>query len=53
MTDETNTEIISGLTEGQLVVVSMEQTTASAAKKDSAGTQSSPFMPKRPGSTKK
>ena len=53
MTDETNTEIISGLAEGQLVVVSMEQTTASAAKKDSAGTQSSPFMPKRPGTTKK
>ncbi|MFN8133709.1 MAG: efflux RND transporter periplasmic adaptor subunit [Bacteroidales bacterium] len=53
MTDETKIEIKSGLKEGQLVVVSMEQTTASAAKKDSAGTQSSPFMPKRPGSTKK
>lgn len=53
MTDETNTEIISGLTEGQLVVVSTEQTTASAEKKNSAGAQSSPFMPKRPGSTKK
>ena len=50
MTDETNVEIISGLTEGQVVVVSMEQVNASDAK---AETASSPFMPKRPGSSTK
>jgi HlyD family secretion protein len=50
MTDETNVEIISGLKEGQVVVVSMEQVKASEAK---AETASSPFMPKRPGSSTK
>jgi HlyD family secretion protein len=50
MTDETSVEIISGLKEGQVVIVSMEQVKASVAKTQSA---SSPFMPKRPGSGKK
>lgn len=50
MTDETNIEIKTGLNEGDLVVVSMAKTKASEAK---AETTSSPFMPKRPGSTKK
>jgi HlyD family secretion protein len=50
MTDETNVEIISGLKEGQVVVVSMDQVKASAAKTEAA---SSPFMPKRPGSSGK
>jgi HlyD family secretion protein len=50
MTDETNVEIISGLKEGQVVVVSMEQVKASEAKTETA---SSPFMPKRPGSSTK
>jgi len=50
MTDETNVEIISGLKEGQVVVVSMEQVKASAAKTEAT---SSPFMPKRPGSSTK
>ncbi len=51
MTDETNVEIISGLKEGQVVIVSMDQVKASAAKTQAT---SSPFMPKRPsGSTKK
>jgi HlyD family secretion protein len=50
MTDEINVEIISGLKEGQKVVVSMEQVKASEAKTETA---SSPFMPKRPGSAKK
>lgn len=50
MTDETNTEIKTGLNEGDLVVVSISKTKASEAK---AETASSPFMPKRPGSTKK
>lgn len=50
MTDETNTEIISGLKEGELVVISADKTPTSAAKSSAA---SSPFMPKRPGSTKK
>ena len=48
MTDETSVEIISGLNEGQLVVVSMDKVKASAAKTEAA---SSPFMPKRPGSS--
>lgn len=51
MTDETYVEIILGLKEGQVVVVSVDQVTASAVKTQAA---SSPFMPKRPGnSTKK
>jgi len=50
MTDETKVEIISGLKEGQVVVVSMDQVKTSTAKTESA---SSPFMPKRPGSSKK
>ena len=51
MTDETSVEIILGLKEGQVVVVSVDQVTASAVKTQAA---SSPFMPKRPGnSTKK
>ena len=48
MTDETSVEIISGLKEGQVVVVSMDQVKASEAKTETA---SSPFMPKRPGSS--
>ena len=50
MTDETNTEIISGLKEGELVVISADKVATSAVKSSAA---SSPFMPKRPGSTKK
>jgi HlyD family secretion protein len=51
MTDETNTEIVSGLKEGDLVVISMQQTKSSAVAAESTGAQS-PFMPKRPGSKK-
>jgi len=50
MTDETTLEIISGLKEGDLVVLSMSEITSAEAKTETA---SSPFMPKRPGSTKK
>lgn len=50
MTDETTMEIISGLREGDQVVLSMSQITSAEAKTETA---SSPFMPKRPGSTKK
>ncbi len=50
MTDETNVEIISGLNEGQVVIVSMEQVNTSEAKVQAA---SSPFMPKRPSSSTK
>jgi HlyD family secretion protein len=50
MTDETSVEIKSGLKEGQLVVVSADQVKASAAKTEAT---SSPFMPKRPGNSKK
>lgn len=53
MTDETSTEIISGLAEGDEVVISMKQLDASAAKQETTTTQSSPFMPKRPSSSKK
>lgn len=51
LTDETNVEIKEGINEGELVVVSMEQLTAKAAKTAAAST-SSPFMPKRPGQKK-
>jgi HlyD family secretion protein len=51
LSDETNVEIKSGLKDGELVVVSMEQLTAKAAKTVAAST-SSPFMPKRPGQKK-
>jgi len=52
MTDETNVEIKSGLKEGYLVVISIEQAKAAVAKAKSSSTQS-PFMPKRPGGSKK
>ncbi len=48
ITDETNVEIKSGLNEGELVILSMEQSTVSQAKSDDSATKS-PFMPKRPG----
>lgn len=50
MTDETTLEIISGLIEGDQVVLSMSENTSAEAKTETA---SSPFMPKRPGSAKK
>jgi len=50
MTDETSVEITSGLKEGQVVVISMDRVKASEATTESA---SSPFMPKRPGSSTK
>ena len=50
MTDETTLEIISGLKEGDQVVLSMSEITSAEAKTETA---SSPFMPKRPGSAKK
>jgi len=50
MTDETTLEIISGLIEGDQVVLSMSEITSAEAKTETA---SSPFMPKRPGSAKK
>lgn len=50
MTDETTLEIISGLKEGDLVVLSMSEITSAEAKTETA---SSPFMPKRPESAKK
>lgn len=48
ITDETDTEVVSGLKQGDLVVVSMQKTKASSAV--STGENRSPFMPKRPGS---
>lgn len=50
MTDETSVEILSGIKEGQQVIVSMDQVAGSAVKTEAT---SSPFMPKRPTSTKK
>jgi HlyD family secretion protein len=48
ITDETDVEVLSGLKEGDLVVVSMQKIKASAAASNSESR--SPFMPKRPGS---
>jgi HlyD family secretion protein len=49
ITDETDVEVISGLKEGDLVVVSMQKTKASAVAESDTESRS-PFMPKRPGS---
>lgn len=52
LTDEVNTEVLSGLKAGDEVIIGMIK--SSAAKAETAnGISSSPFMPKRPGSTKK
>jgi HlyD family secretion protein len=50
MDDDINTEIISGLKEGEEVITSMEQQTASTAKKAAA---SNPFMPRPPGANRR
>ncbi len=52
VTDEINYEVVNGLAEGEEVVISLTSTTA----QQSGGTSSaarSPFMPQRPGSTKR
>lgn len=48
--DDINTEIISGLKEGEEVITSMEQQTAATVKKAAA---SNPFMPRPPGANRK
>lgn len=47
LTDGTNTEIKKGLNKGELVVVSMEQSSSKAVEKDNTTTRS-PFLPQRP-----
>jgi len=49
-TDGINTEILSGLNENERVILEMKQLTAGERP---AGTETSPFMPQRPGSEKK
>jgi HlyD family secretion protein len=52
ISDETNVQIIKGLTDGEEVIISMSNASGSdnsGGKKQS----SSPFMPKRPGGSKK
>ncbi len=51
-TDGINTEILSGLNEKDQVVEEMTEVSANVSTKDSAQ-ETSPFMPKRPGSEKK
>jgi HlyD family secretion protein len=48
--DDINTEIISGLKEGEKVITSMEQQTAATVKKAAA---SNPFMPRPPGANRR
>lgn len=48
--DDINTEIISGLKEGDEVITSMEQQTAATVKKAAAG---NPFMPRPPGANRR
>ena len=48
--DDINTEIISGLKEGEEVITSMEQQTLATLKKAAA---SNPFMPRPPGANRK
>lgn len=50
MDDDINTEIISGLKEGEEVITSMEQQTAATAKKAATG---NPFMPRPPGANRR
>jgi HlyD family secretion protein len=52
MTDEINTEVINGLKKGDEVIVGITKSITAKAE-TSNGISSSPFMPKRPGSTKK
>jgi HlyD family secretion protein len=49
MDDDINTEIISGLKEGEEVITSMEQQTAATVKKAA----SNPFMPRPPGANRR
>ena len=51
VTDEIHYEVISGLNEGEEVVLSMS--TGAADAKAKAGPAKSPFMPQRPGSNRK
>jgi len=51
VTDEIHYEVLSGLNEGDEVVISMSAATSSA--KAVTGAAKSPFMPQRPGSNKK
>jgi HlyD family secretion protein len=52
VTDEVNYEVVNGLKEGEEVIISM--TSVSASKGGSSQkAASSPFMPKRPGNTKR
>ena len=50
MDDDINTEIISGLKEGEEVITSMEQQTAATSAKAPA---SNPFMPRPPGANRR
>lgn len=49
--DGINVEVKSGLTENEQIVTSLDEQTEAVAKSDSG--ESSPFMPKRPGSNNK
>ena len=51
VTDEIHYEVLSGLSEGDEVVISMSS--GSSASNTSAGATKSPFMPQRPGSNRK
>jgi len=51
VTDEIHYEVLSGLNEGDEVVIAMTSATGSA--KASTGAAKSPFMPQRPGSNRK
>lgn len=46
-------EVVGGLSEGQEVIVAMESSKGKAGAVQSGSTESSPFMPKPPGSDKK
>ncbi|MGD9202734.1 MAG: hypothetical protein PVI26_14325, partial [Chitinispirillia bacterium] len=52
VTDGTNTEIVSGLNEGDEIVTTMKLSDKNDTKKAEKETQKSPFVPQRPGSGK-
>ena len=53
ITDGTTMEIISGIEEGQEVVLAMEELSKAETKKSDSEVATSPFMPKRPGKNKR
>jgi HlyD family secretion protein len=53
VTDEINYEVVAGLNEGEEVVTSMASSSSAVQSATASSAAKSPFMPQRPGSTKR